>query len=114
MFHLLLGAFAVGASAVFIGIILIPLWFGPLLQLILSLFTAKKWPKAIPAALGAVMAVYTSFALSEEVNGPSGWFPLWGIVVYWIIYFLLVLAFHAMGSAVRRWWMNRRQNRQGG
>jgi len=106
MFHLMLGLVGIGAFAVVIGIMLIPLWLGPLVQAVIAVFSRGKAARWVPGALGAVglvMSLYW-FCVAEQV------FSAVAVVLYWVIYGLLLWAADAVVRRIRGW-LGRRKER---
>ena len=54
MFHLIIGLWAMGMLVAVVLLALVPLWVGPLLQLLISLVSRGKVARWIPAVLGAM------------------------------------------------------------
>ena len=108
MFHLMIGLWAMVMLVAVILLALVPLWVGPLLQLLISLVSQGKIARWIPAVLGAM-------GLSGSVRafcGEGGIFPLWGVLLYWAIYGLLLWAAYAMADRFRAWVRRMRQRRR--
>lgn len=103
MFHLMLVLFPMGLGVAAIAILMIPLWLGPLVQAVLSALSEKGLIRLIPALLGIVGII--AF-LSSEI------FTLKPIVIYWLIYYSLIAATHAIACWLRQkvlaWFAQRR------
>ena len=99
MFHLLIGVTASGIAWIFFAVLAIPLWLGPLVQLLVSLLSRGKIARWIPAAFGLLGLVWSVWTLGIR----AGWFPLWGIGLYWVVYALLLWAADTIGRRVREW-----------
>ena len=99
MFHLIIGLWAMGMLVAVVLLALVPLWVGPLLQLLISLVSRGKVARWIPAVLGAM-------GLS---GSGRAFFPLWGVLLYWAVYGLLLWAAYAMADRFRAWVRRRRR-----
>lgn len=107
MFHLMIGLWAMGMVVAVVLLALIPLWLGPLLQLLISLFSQGKIARWIPAVLGAMGLSGSTRAFCGE----GGIFPLWGVLLYWAVYGLLLWAAYAMADRFRAWFLRLRWRR---
>ncbi len=99
MFHLLIGVTALGVAWIFVAVLAIPLWLGPLIQCLVRLLSRGRTALWIPAALGLMGLVWSGWTLGMREN----WFPLWGIGLYWGIYALLLWAADAVARRLREW-----------
>ena len=99
MFHLLIGAAALGMFWAFLAVLAIPLWLGPLAQFLVSLIARGRVARWIPAALGLLGLVWSGWTLGIR----EAWYPLWGIAAYWAVYGLLLWAADALSQWLRAW-----------
>ena len=97
MFTLMFGSMAVGAILLAIAIMVIPLWLGPLVQLLIAIFSRGKAARWIPGACGGVGLLLSLYylCLRECV------FPVYGVLVYWAVYGLLLWAAYGLVRLVR-------------
>ena len=97
MFHLIFGAMAVGAIFLAVAIMVIPLWLGPLAQLLITIFSKGKTARWIPGACGGAGLLLSLYylCLKERV------FPVYGVLVYWAVYGLLLWAAYGLVQLVR-------------
>lgn len=64
MFHLMIGLIGMGFVAASIGIVLIPLWLGPLMQAVIRIFARDSVVRAIPGILGILGTVASLYYFS--------------------------------------------------
>lgn len=107
MFHLFIGLISAGAMALVIGIMLIPLWLGALVQAAVALFSKGRVARFVPLALGAVGLAVSLWSLCIS----SQTFPWWAILIYWLIYVLLLWAADAVARRIRAWISAKRASR---
>ncbi len=108
MFHLVIILMAAGFVVAAIAVAIIPMWLGPLVQALLAAFSkgrVVRWIPAVLGALGLVTSIYY-FCLYERI------FPIWGVIIYWIIYGLLLWGVDAIVREIRRWILQKRAARQ--
>lgn len=96
MFHVVLILMALGFSLAAIAVMAIPLWLGPLLQLIVTIFCRKTVYLLIPFFLGGVMAVVSVVWLGRMIA------PLY-LVLYWCAYCLLLLMAFGVVRGIQNW-----------
>lgn len=84
MFHLALGLTALSFSLAFLAIIAIPLWLGPTLQIIVTVFCKRRVYLLIPFFLGVLLAIVSVLLLWETVAFVY-------LILYWCAYALLLL-----------------------
>lgn len=105
MFHLILGLTAIGAFLTVIWILLIPLWLGPLIQILIAVFSKGKTARWVPGCLGlfGLLVSLYFFCLKEAV------FPWLGVLFYWVVYGLLLWGVHAIVCRIKEWLRLRRE-----
>lgn len=106
MFHLMLGLMAMGAVFAVIALALVPLWLGPLIQVFIAIFSKGKVARWIPGIFGLIglAASLYFFCIAEHV------LPIWGVLLYWAVYGLLLWAAHAIVCRIKEW-LGSRQRR---
>jgi len=84
-----------GIGVAMFALLMVPLWLGPLIQLLVTVACRRRLFLLIPALLGIAGVIGYRLMLPEV--------PVTYLMVFWAVYYVLLLAVYFITTRVKGW-----------